>query len=60
MMAIIYMGLGVMMWLPMANVFALPSTARRVLGAVFIFYGIIRFARTYRQHFQRNKTHDAR
>ncbi|TGE20344.1 hypothetical protein E5K00_20295 [Hymenobacter aquaticus] len=60
MMALIYMGLGVLMWLPMANVFALPTTARRVLGVVFIFYGIIRFARTYRQHFQRNNPRDAR
>jgi hypothetical protein len=59
-MAIIYTCLGIMMWLPQANVFALPTTTRRILGAVFIFYGILRFVRTYRQHFQRNRTNDAR
>ena len=59
-MAIIYACLGVMMWLPQANVFALPTTTRRILGAVFIFYGILRFVRTYRQHFQRNNSNDAR
>lgn len=59
-MAVIYAGLGILMWLPQANVFALPVTTRRILGVVFIFYGILRFVRTYRQHFQKNKPHDAR
>ncbi|PJJ48721.1 hypothetical protein [Hymenobacter chitinivorans] len=59
-MALVYTGLGIMMWLPQANIFALPTTTRRILGSVFIFYGILRFARTYRQHFQQNKNHNAR
>ncbi|TGE17154.1 hypothetical protein [Hymenobacter elongatus] len=59
-MAVIYTGLGVLLWLPMANIVSLPTTTRRILGAVFVFYGIIRFVRTYRQHFQRNNSNDAR
>jgi hypothetical protein len=56
-MAVIYVGLGIFLWA--ANgLIALPASTRRVLGTVFVIYGIIRFARTYGQHFKRRPTFD--
>jgi hypothetical protein len=56
-MAVIYMGLGVFLWA--ANgLIALPVTTRRILGTLFLLYGIIRFVRTYGQHFKRKPTYD--
>lgn len=58
-MAIIYFGLGVYLWIAPIAAFNLPLNARRILGGVFIFYGILRFVRVYRQHFQKNYENDA-
>ena len=52
-MAIVYFGLGVYLCLAPTTAINLPPSARRLLGGVFIFYGIIRFVRVYRQHFQK-------
>jgi len=57
-MAVLYCGLGAFMWLAPANMLPLQHTARQLLGFVFIFYGIIRFVRAYRQMFSK-RYHDA-
>ncbi|MBC6610190.1 hypothetical protein H8B15_04625 [Hymenobacter sp. BT507] len=59
-MAVIYFGLGVYLVAAPNGAFNLPLGPRRILGGVFIFYGIIRFVRIYRQHFQKTYDHDAR
>ena len=51
-MTLIYMGLGVALWVLPPHVLNLPMTTRRILGGIFVIYGIIRFVRIYRQHFQ--------
>ncbi|GAA3947427.1 hypothetical protein [Hymenobacter algoricola] len=56
-MAVIYMGLGVFLWVANGLV-VLPVGTRRILGTVFLIYGIIRFVRTYGQHFKRKPTYD--
>jgi hypothetical protein len=59
-MSLVYLGLGIwFLWSanqPPDSSFIgqLPSTARRVLGFVFIGYGLLRFGRGYQQYF-RNK-----
>ncbi|WP_226270650.1 hypothetical protein [Hymenobacter pini] len=58
-MSVLYVALGVVLWLAPAGAFNLPTTPRYLLAAVFVFYGIIRFVRTYRQHFKKNQD-DAR
>ncbi|WP_212590445.1 hypothetical protein [Hymenobacter gelipurpurascens] len=55
-MAIIYMGLGVFLWTEAASVLTISTGKRQLLGGVFVLYGIIRFVRTYQQHFK--KRHD--
>ena len=52
-MAVIYFGLGAYLCLAPATALNLPLNPRRLLGGVFIFYGIIRFVRVYRQYFQK-------
>jgi putative flippase GtrA len=51
-MTLVYMGLGVALWVLPPHVLNLAMTTRRILGGVFVIYGIIRFVRIYRQHFQ--------
>ncbi|GAB2789519.1 uncharacterized membrane protein HdeD (DUF308 family) [Hymenobacter luteus] len=58
-MSVIYVGLGLYLWFAPAGALTLGDTVRRLLAAVFVFYGIIRFVRTYRQHFKKNRD-DAR
>ena len=54
-MTIIYIGLGVCLWVaPIA--LNLTPNVRRILGAVFVIYGIIRFVRIYREHFQNSSS----
>jgi hypothetical protein len=57
-MALVYVGLGI--WLlvsaqsPTADTIVnLGPTARRVLGSVFILYGLVRFVRAYNLHFRK-------
>lgn len=59
-MAVVYFGLGVYLLVAPVASFNLPIGPRRILGGVFIFYGIIRFVRIYRQHFQKNDETHAR
>lgn len=59
-MALIYLGLGAWLWWSATQPAAgglvqLGPTARRVLGSVFILYGLVRFGRGYRANF-RQKT----
>jgi hypothetical protein len=59
-MALVYLGLGT--WLcwsagePASGGLQLGATGRRVLGGVFIAYGLIRFVRGYQTNF-RKKPH---
>lgn len=47
-MACVYAALGLYLLLSPVSIFSLPTTPRRILGGVFILYGIIRFVRNYR------------
>lgn len=58
-MSLVYAGLGLYLWFAPAGTLILGNTPRRLLAAVFVFYGIIRFVRTYQQHFKKSKD-DAR
>jgi len=58
-MAIVYFGLGVYLVLAPATAINLPTNPRRLLGGVFVFYGILRFVRVYRQHFQKPHENNA-
>lgn len=58
-MSVLYMVLGIYLWFVPAGTIRLAETPRQLLAAVFVFYGIIRFVRTYQQHF-RKKRDDAR
>ena len=56
-MALVYVGLGIWLWWsvgrPAGDVLAQMSpTARRVLGTVFILYGLVRFGRSYQANFR--------
>ena len=54
-MSLVYVGLGLYLWFAPAGTLTLSDTPRRLLAGVFVFYGIVRFARTYQQHFKKNK-----
>ncbi len=61
-MAVVYMGMGVWLWwsadLPLAGgLVTLGPTVRRVLGTVFILYGLVRFGRGY-QNFRKKPSFD--
>lgn len=58
-MALVYFGLGVYLCAAPVRAINLPQNARLLLGGVFIFYGILRFVRVYRQHFQKKYENDA-
>ncbi|GAB3876732.1 hypothetical protein GCM10028824_34980 [Hymenobacter segetis] len=62
-MAVVYMGLGVWLWWsansPSAGaIIQLGPIARRVLGSVFILYGLLRFSRGYQEHFRKKTISD--
>jgi hypothetical protein len=57
-MTLVYIGLGIYLWLTPPEALNLAPLTRRILGGTFVFYGILRFVRTYRQHFQRPSSHD--
>lgn len=57
-MALVYVGLGTWLWWsatrPAAGgLIQLGPIARRVLGSVFILYGLLRFGRGYQAHFRK-------
>ncbi|GAA3985317.1 hypothetical protein [Hymenobacter antarcticus] len=62
-MALVYVGLGIwLLWSaskPTAGgTIELGPTARRVLGIVFILYGVLRFGRGYQTHFRNSSSSD--
>ena len=55
-MALVYLGLGVWLWLTADRptngaLLQLGPTVRRVLGTVFVLYGLLRAYRGYSSHF---------
>lgn len=57
-MTVLYMVLGVCLWVAPIPLDITPNT-RRILGGVFVVYGIIRFVRIYRENFQNQSSrHD--
>ena len=58
-MSVLYTVLGIYLWFIPAGSIRLAETPRQLLAAIFVFYGIIRFVRTYQQHFRKNRD-DAR
>jgi hypothetical protein len=62
-MALVYLGIGVWLWLSANNpagggLLQLGPTGRRVLGSVFILYGLLRFGRGFRAHFRKKPLTD--
>jgi hypothetical protein len=62
-MALVYLGLGVWLFWSASEpsgggLLQLGSTGRRVLGAVFFFYGLMRFIRGYQAHFRKKTNFD--
>ena len=62
-MAVVYIGLGVWLWWSAGQpsgggLLQLGPTARRVLGSVFLMYGLIRFGRGYQAHFRKKPFSD--
>lgn len=58
-MALVYVGLGVWLWWSVGRpagdaLVKMGPTAQRVLGSVFILYGLVRFSRAYQAHFRKN------
>lgn len=63
-MAVVYMGLGVWLWWSAngpttGGVIQLGPIARRVLGSVFILYGLLRFGRGYQANFRKKPLSDS-
>ena len=56
-MTLVYIALGVYLWLSPPPALQLSIANRRILGGIFVFYGIIRFVRTYQQHFRNANPH---
>ena len=57
-MAVVYIGLGVWLWWSAGRpsgggLIQLGPTTRRILGAVFILYGLLRFFRGYQTNFSK-------
>ncbi len=55
-MALVYLGLGVWLWLTADRsttgpLLQISPTVRRVLGTVFVLYGLLRAYRGYNSHF---------
>jgi len=62
-MAVVYMGIGGWLWWsanePLAGALAgLGPTVRRVLGSVFILYGLVRFSRGYQTFRKKSSFND--
>ncbi len=57
-MSVLYVVLGIYLWFVPAGTLSLGETPRQLLAAVFVFYGIIRFVRTYQLHFSKNRDED--
>jgi hypothetical protein len=63
-MAVVYIALGLWLWFtaghpsPAGALVPLNPTAKKVLGAVFVAYGVLRFVRSYLQHFRKSSAPD--
>lgn len=62
-MASVYLGLGIALWYTAdtatgGGIIELGPTARRVLGTVFVLYGLYRFGRGYQTHFSKKTSDD--
>lgn len=62
-MALVYLGLGVWLLWSAGNpttggIIELTPMTRRILGAVFILYGLVRFWRGYQAHFRKPSSPD--
>lgn len=60
-MALVYLGLGVWLWWSATQpagggLLQLGPVARRILGSVFIIYGLLRFGRGYQTHFRKSSS----
>lgn len=59
-MSAAYIGLGIFLLVASPDALSLSPTVQRILGGVFVLYGIIRFVRTYQQHFKKTDENSAR
>ena len=62
-MALVYIGLGVWLWWSATQptgggLLQLGPVGRRVLGSVFILYGLVRFGRGYQTYFRKKSLND--
>ena len=63
-MALIYLGLGIWLLLtagkasPAGTLLPLSPTTKKVLGGVFVAYGVLRFVRAYQQNFRKPSDDD--
>lgn len=62
-MAFVYVGLGVWLWWSATSpsdggLVKLGPITRRILGSVFILYGLVRFGRGYQVHFRKKTISD--
>lgn len=62
-MALVYLGLGVWLFLSASEpsgggLIQLGTTGRRVLGGVFVLYGLMRFIRGYQANFRKKSFSD--
>jgi len=63
-MALIYLALGIWLLLtagkasPAGTLLPLSPTTRKVLGGVFVAYGVLRFVRAYQQNFRKPSNDD--
>ena len=62
-MAVVYMGLGIWLWWSAGQpasggLIQLGPITRRVLGSVFIVYGLLRFFRGYQANFSKKHSSD--
>jgi polyferredoxin len=60
-MAIVYVSIGVWLWWTsnravVSSIIPLPTSVRRILGSIFIIYGLIRFGRGYQGYFRKNSS----
>jgi len=63
-MALIYLALGIWLLLtagkasPAGTLLPLSPTTKKVLGGVFVAYGVLRFVRAYQQNFRKPSDDD--
>lgn len=58
-MSAAYIALGVYLFVAAPEAFSLSPAVQQILGGIFVVYGIIRFVRTYQQHFKKSNDNSA-